>query len=132
MDAIDKACKKSPSFIPSAYEIEAECVKSPNVEAFLPREYHELDKQYKEFEYCGYTDLIRARNEIDLAQNDEERGKALNRFGGIKARMEIEEKMHDIYNDAYSRAIEAYDRKQTLIARNDLCSIGYERLALEG
>lgn len=132
LDAVDRVCKKSPSFIPSAYEIEAACQKSANIEAFLPKEYHELDAQYKEFAYCHYQDLILARNEIELAETDADRAKAQARFDGIRARMEIEERMHEIYKTALARATEAYDRAQAQLAHNDLCSLGYERLALEG
>ena len=132
LDAVDRVCKKSPSFIPSAYEIEAACQKSANVEAFLPKEYHELDAQYKEFAYCYYQDLILARNEIEIAKTEEERAKAQARFDGIKARMAIEEKMHELYKAASYFAEEAYDRTQAQLAHNDLCSLGYERLALEG
>ena len=132
LDAVDRVCKKSPSFIPSAYEIETACYKSPNVEPFLPQEYHELDAQYKEFEFCHYPDLILARSKLELAETDDEKAECQRQFDGIRTRMEIEERMHEIYNTALARATEAYDRAQAQLAHNDLCSLGYERLALEG
>lgn len=132
LDAVDRVCKQSPSFIPSAYEIEAACHKSADVDAFLPKEYHELDAQYKEYAYCYYQDLILARNEIELATTYADRDKAQARFDGIKARMAIEEKMNELYKQASYDAEEAYDRAQAQLAHNDLCSLGYKRLAMIG
>lgn len=132
LDAVDRVCKKSPAFIPSAYEIETACYKTPNVEPFLPSEYRELDAQYKEFECSHYPDLILARNRLELAENDAEKAEYQRQFDGIRARMEIEERMHEIHNSALARATEAYDRTQTQMAHNDLCALGYERLSLEG
>ena len=132
LDAVDRVCKKSPSFIPSAYEIEVACYKRPNVEPYLPMEYHDLNAQYKEFEYCHYQDLILARNKLELAETDEEKAEFQRQFDGIRARMEIEERMHEIYDAASARATDAYDREQAQLAHKDLCSLGYERLALEG
>ena len=132
LDAVDRVCRKSATFIPSAYEIEAACHKRPNVAPFLPREYHELDAQYKEFEFCYYQDLILARSKLELADTDAEKAECQRQFDGIRARMEIDERMHEIYNTALARATEAYDRAQAQLAHKDLCSLGYERLALEG
>lgn len=132
LDAIDRVCRKSPTFIPSAYEIEAACVKTPNVEAFLPNEYHELDAQYKEYQFCVYQDLIRAECDMETAENDEDKKKAKLRFDGIRARMNIDDKLTEIYHHASMQAIEAYDAEQVQVARHDLRALGYERLALEG
>lgn len=132
LDAVDRVCKKSPSFIPSAYEIETACYKSPNVEPFLPQEYHELDAQYKEFEFSHYPDLILARSKLELAETDDEKAECQRQFDGIRARMDIEVRMHDIYDRALSKAINDYDRQQADNASHDLRMLGYERLALEG
>lgn len=132
LDAVDKACRKSPSFVPSAYEIEAECAKNPNVEPYLPREYYELDEQFKEYACCYYQDLYLAQSQRDLAETDEEREKCQKRVDGIRARMDIEVRMHDIYDRALSKAINDYDRQQADNASHDLRMLGYERLALEG
>jgi hypothetical protein len=44
----------------------------------------------------------------------------------LKARKE------ELYNRASWEAYDAYDRAQAQMAHNDLCALGYERLALEG
>ena len=131
LEAVDRVCKKTPSFIPSAYEIEAACYKSPSVEPFLPQEYHELDEKFKEFQGSHYPDLIFARSKLELAETDAEASEFQRQFDGIRARMEIEERMHELYKTALARATEAYDRIQSQLAHNDLCALGYERLALE-
>lgn len=129
MDAVDKACRKTPSFLPSAYEIESCCTKRPNVDAFLPQEYFELDSRYKEYEGCYFNELCRARAARALAQNDDEREQCDTRIDGIIERINIETQMHDIYERAYVAALEEYERKQAEMASEDLRFLGFEQLA---
>lgn len=132
LDAVDRICRESPTFIPSAYEIEKACRKTYDVGPFLPRKYHELDAQYAEFKYCIWEDLISARAAVEGAENVEARAAAQARVEGMRARKEIEKEMSRLYESARWDAEYAYDRAQEAIASNDLRALGYERLALEG
>ena len=130
LDAVDRACRVSSPFLPSAYEIDAKCVKNPNVDAFLPPEYYELDKQFSEFKHDYLPELYLAESNCKHAKTDDEREEFQRQVDGIRARIGIEEQMRKIYRHAEALATEVYDREQIQMAQADLCALGYDRLAL--
>ena len=132
LDAVDRICRESPTFIPSAYEIEKACRKTFNSDTYLPPEYYDLDAQYAEFRLCTYDDIIAARCQMESAQTDDERNAARARLDGIARRREIESQMRKLRDDAEWHAERDYDRAQEAAASSDLRALGYTRLALEG
>ncbi len=154
MDAVDRFCHESPTFIPSAYEIEARCEKHVDISQFLPTEYFGLDRQLEvanakrqAFE-PQYDQAFKRRAEIlngvvysMLPKNQrEELDSQLAPLEVVICQYhtlcdecwQLKGHMEEIYRRATQDAFDAYDHTQAQLAHNDLCSLGFERLALEG
>ena len=159
MAAVDLACRESPSFIPSAYDIEKKCTKHLDVERYLPSAYEVIRERLEEAENKrlelenAYREAFRARDEImrdfalvsfadkerQTAREAECRQKCAPYVSVIDAYCEISDecrslkaRMDELYKRATWEASDAYDQQQAQLAHRDLCSLGYERLALEG
>lgn len=152
--AVDAVCLANPTFIPSAYEIEAKCQKTVNVDFYLPKRYHELDKEIykaeqfrneKKPEYQkafdersrilgnaiislmdkGQKELLRNRLEpLERTIEDFE-----NICAGIKA---LKQEREELYIQATWKAYEDYDSAQAQMAKKDLNAIDCRMNALEG
>lgn len=153
LDAVDRVCHES-AFIPSAYEIEAKCTKHVEIGAYLSSEYElvldrleKAEARQREFEPL-YDSAFRQRSNllgglIFTLMSDEKKAELAAKVAPFD---EVIEQYYDmgeecrqlraqkeaLYNRASRDAYDAYDRAQAQMAHNDLCSLGYERLALEG
>ena len=155
LEAVDQVCRASATFIPSAYEIEAKCTKHVDVEAYLSREYEmvserleEAESRKREFElqyesaFAQRAQLLDGGVMLDL-MSDDRRAQLENALAPLEATIsqyydmceecrQLAARRDELYNRASWEAYDAYDRAQTQMAHKDLCSLGYERLALEG
>ncbi len=158
MEAVDKVCRESPSFIPSAYEIEKRCSKRINVEAYLSKEYEVLGDRLEEAEakrlalkedyqaafsardaiMREYGSMMFCNEEKQTARREEYREKCAPHETVIEQYSEISDecgrikaRMDELLSRATWAAQDAYDKQQTQMAHKDLCSLGYDRLALE-
>ncbi|MBQ9396012.1 MAG: hypothetical protein IJU23_10960 [Proteobacteria bacterium] len=159
MEAVDRICRESPTFIPSAYEIEKRCTKHINVEAYLPREYEVLGDRLEDAEekrlalkddyqaaFCARTEIMREYGSKEFldeakqaARREEYREKCAPHEAVIEQYSEISDecgrlkaRRDELLSRATWAAQDAYDKQQTQLAHKDLCSLGYDRLALEG
>lgn len=152
--AVDAVCSDKPTFIPSAYEIEAKCQKTVNVEFYLPNRYHELGKKIhkaeqlrdaKEAEYkkaCDERARIMSHCIISLMDDGEKEllrsslapwEQIINDFDDICAGINALRREHeDLYIQATWKAYEDYDREQAQLAQHDLTAIDNRMNALEG
>lgn len=154
LEAVDRVCRESATFIPSAYEIEAKCTRHVDVEYYLPDEYHKVlqrleDAEKRRFAYePAYDRAFKQRSELLGSQiysfmSDDEKAELAAKVAPFEAVMakysdlldecrQLRARKEELYNRASWEACDAYDRAQAQLAHNDLCSLGYERLALEG
>ena len=152
--AVDDVCRDSPTFVPSAYEIEARCVRRVDVERFLGDEYRDAERKLEEAEArcralaLEYGDAFRERaalldNAMPSMMTEEQLERLRERVAPLDAViakyyeasaecMQCKKHKDELYNRASWEANDAYDRTQAQLAHNDLCSLGYERLVLEG
>ena len=70
LEAVDRICRESPTFIPSAYEIEAKCTRHVDIEAYLSSEYElvldrleKAEARQREFEPL-YDSAFRQRSNL--------------------------------------------------------------------
>lgn len=158
LEAVDRICRESPTFIPSAYEIEKRCTKHIDVEAYLPKEYEVLEDRLEEAEakrlalkedyqtaFCARTEIMREYGSTQFfdeakqaARREEYREKCAPHESVIEQYSEISDecgrlkaRRDELLNRATWAAQDAYDKQQTQMAHKDLCSLGYDRLALE-
>lgn len=154
LDAVDRVCRESATFIPSAYEIEAKCTKHADIEAYLSSEYElvlerleKAEARQREFEPL-YDSAFRQRSNllggvIFNLMSDEKKAELAAKVAPFDEVIEqyydmgeecrqLRARKEELYNRASWEAYDAYDRAQAQLAHNDLCSLGYERLALEG
>ena len=158
MAAVDIICRESPTFIPSAYEIEKKCTKTVKVDAFLPREYYEVmdrlddadnrrailcaeyeaafrerDKIMREYASVSFADETRQNERLEeYRQKCAPFETVIDRYCEMSAECRhLKERLNELYYRATWAAQDAYDREQSQLAHNDLCALGYERLALE-
>ena len=154
LEAVDRVCRESAAFIPSAYEIEAKCTRHVDVEYYLPDEYHKVsqrleDAERRRFAYePAYYHAFKQRAELLGGQifsfmSDDEKSELAAKVAPFDAVIEkysdlddecrqLRARKEELYNHASWEAYDAYDRTQAQLAHNDLCALGYERLALEG
>ena len=152
--AIDAVCADKPTFIPSAYEIEAKCEKSVYVDAYLPRKYHELAKSLHHHEQIRaalepkYAEAFAARARIlhdtIFALLDDEQREALRAqiepyeiiiseyTDAAESCRDLKKQMEDLYIQATWKAYDDYDREQAQLAQHDLTAIDNRMNALEG
>lgn len=148
LEAVDRVCRESPTFIPSAYEIEAKCTRHVDIEAYLSSEYvlvlerlEKAEARRREFEplfesafkqrsnLLGSLDAEKAELAAKVAPFDEvieQYHDMIDECRHLKARKE------ELYTRASLAANDDYDRAQAQLAHKDLCALGYERLALDG
>lgn len=154
LEAVDRVCRESVTFIPSAYEIEAKCRRHVDIEAYLSREYEMVSDRLEEAEALRlafepeYDRAFKARAELFSGQifslmGDDEKAAFDAKVAPFNAVIEqyydmseecrqLRARKEELYNRASWEAYDAYDRAQAQMAHKDLCSLGYERLALEG
>lgn len=154
LEAVDRVCHESPTFIPSAYEIEKRCEKRVDVERYLTDEYHGMAKKIDDAEQrrrameLEYDTAFKARSELlsdviwNLLEDDRKAeleaklaplNETINKYLELSDECrQLMARKEELYNRASWEAYDAYDRAQSQLAHNDLCSLGYERLALEG
>ena len=154
MEAVDRFCHESPTFIPSAYEIEAKCHKRVDVERYLSDEYRDVERRLEDAEarrlafVPEYDRAFKERADLFLGKivelmTDEQKSELAAKAAPLDAVIEryydlseecrqIKARKDELYNRASWEAYDAYDRAQAQLAHNDLCSLGFERLALEG
>lgn len=154
LEAVDRVCRESSTFIPSAYEIEAKCTRHVDVEYYLPDEYHKVsqrleDAERRRFAYePAYYRAFKQRAELLGGQilslmSDDEKSELAAKVAPFDTVIEkysdlddecrqLRARKEELYNHASWEAYDAYDRTQAQLAHNDLCALGYERLALEG
>lgn len=154
LEAVDRVCRESATFIPSAYEIEAKCTKHVDIESYLSSEYvlvlerlEKAEARRIEFERLYYR-AFKQRSELlggiifNLMSDDEKAELAAKvapfdevierYYDMVEECRQLRARKEELYNRASWEAYDAYDRAQARLAHNDLCSLGYERLALEG
>ena len=154
LEAVDRVCRESATFIPSAYEIEAKCTKHVDIEAYLSSEYElvlerleKAEARRREFEPL-YDSAFKQRsellgNKIYSFMSDDEKAALATKVAPFEAVIakysdlldecqQLKARKEELYNRASWEACDAYDRAQAQMAHNDLCSLGYERLALGG
>lgn len=154
LEAVDRVCRESSTFIPSAYEIEAKCTKHVDIEAYLSSEYElvlerleKAEARRREFEPL-YDSAFKQRsellgNKIYSFMSDDEKAALATKVAPFEAVIakysdlldecqQLKARKEELYNRASWEACDAYDRAQAQMAHNDLCSLGYERLALGG
>lgn len=159
MAAVDLVCRESPTFLPSAYEIEKRCERRIDVDAYLPREYElvtdriedadtkrlALEPEYreafrardelmKEFGLFFYYDKEKqADRELEFKQKCASFDAVIDRYYEASDECRrLRERRDELYKRATWEAQDAYDKQQAQLAHNDLCALGYDRLALEG
>ena len=154
LEAVDRVCRESSTFIPSAYEIEAKCTKHVDIEAYLSSEYElvlerleKAEARRREFEPLYYSAFKQRSellgNKIYSFMSDDEKAALSTKVAPFEAVIakysdlldecqQLRARKEELYNRASWEAGDAYDRAQAQMAHNDLCSLGYERLALEG
>lgn len=154
LEAVDRVCRESATFIPSAYEIEAKCTKHVDIEAYLSSEYElvlerleKAEARRREFEPL-YDSAFKQRsellgNKIYSFMSDDEKAALSTKVAPFEAVIakyidlldecqQLKARKEELYNRASWEACDAYDRAQAQMAHNDLCALGYERLALGG
>lgn len=150
LEAVDSVCRESATFIPSAYEIEAKCTRRVDIEAYLSREYElvlerleKAEARRREFKQIYDSAFKQRSNLLSGVIFESEKAELSEKIAPFDEVIEqyydmIEECRHlkarkeELYNRASWEAYDAYDRAQVQLAHKDLCSLGYERLALEG
>lgn len=154
LEAVDRVCRESSTFIPSAYEIEAKCTKHVDIEAYLSSEYElvlerleKAEARRREFEPLYYSAFKQRSellgNKIYSFMSDDEKAALATKVAPFEAVIakyidlldecqQLKARKEELYNRASWEACDAYDRAQAQMAHNDLCALGYERLALEG
>lgn len=154
LEAVDHVCRESATFIPSAYEIEAKCTRHVDVEAYLSREYEMISERLEEAEAQRlayepeYDRAFKARADLLNGQifsfmSDEQKAELaaqiapfetiIDKYHELSAESQrLRDRKDELYHRAEWEAYDAYDRTQSQLAHKDLCSLGYERLALEG
>lgn len=154
LEAVDRVCRESSTFIPSAYEIEAKCTKHVDIEAYLSSEYElvlerleKAEARRREFEPLYYSAFKQRSellgNKIYSFMSDDEKAALATKVAPFEAVIakysdlldecqQLKARKEELYNRASWEACDAYDRAQAQMAHNDLCSLGYERLALGG
>ena len=147
-------CRESATFIPSAYEIEAKCTKHVDVGPYLTDEYRTVSQRLADAEERrlayepAYDRAFKQRAELLGGQifsfmSDDEKSELAAKVAPFDAVMakysdlldecrQLRARKEELYNRASWEASDAYDRTQAQLAHNDLCALGYERLALEG
>ena len=154
LEAVDRVCRESSTFIPSAYEIEAKCTKHVDIEAYLSSEYElvlerleKAEARRHEFEPLYYSAFKQRSellgNKIYSFMSDDEKAALATKVAPFEAVIakyidlldecqQLKARKEELYNRASWEACDAYDRAQAQMAHNDLCALGYERLALDG
>ena len=153
LDAVDRVCHESPTFIPSAYEIEKQCHKTVDVDMFLPPEFSGLAEEISHAERRmleaepSYNEAFRERSRLlggviwDFL-SDERKTEMDAKVAPLNEAIEnyhrlldefrrLKDRERELFNRAERAAYDDYDKTQTTLARNDLCQLGYGRLALE-
>lgn len=151
LEAVDRVCRESVTFIPSAYEIEKRCTKNVDVSAYLSREYEMVSERLEESEAQRlayepeYDRAFKQRTELLSGQifsfmSDEQKDELAAKTAPLEAAMDkyyelsaecqrLKDRRDELYYRAEWEAYDAYDRAQAQMAHKDLCSLGYERLA---
>lgn len=154
LEAVDRVCRESVTFIPSAYVIEAKCTKHVDVGPYLTDEYRTVSQRLADAEAQRlayepeYDRAFKQRsellgNQIFSLMSDEQKAELAAKVAPFEAVMakysdlmdecrQLKDRMDELYHRASWEAYDAYDRAQSQMAHKDLCSLGYERLALEG
>lgn len=154
LEAVDRVCRESVTFIPSAYEIEAKCTRHVDVSAYLSMEYEMVSERLEEAEAQRlayepeYDRAFKQRAELLGGQifsfmSDDEKSELAAKVAPFDAVMakysdlldecrQLRARKEELYSRASWEAYDTYDRTQAQLAHKDLCSLGYERLALEG
>lgn len=154
LEAVDRVCRESVTFIPSAYEIEAKCTKHVDVGPYLTDEYRTVSQRLADAEARRlayepeYDRAFKQRsellgNQIFSLMSDEQKAELAAKVAPFEAVMakysdlmdecrQLKDRKEELYHRASWEAYDAYDRAQSQMAHKDLCSLGYERLALEG
>lgn len=153
LEAVDRVCRESVTFIPSAYEIEAKCTKHVDVGSYLTDEYRTVTQRLEESEaqrlayepkydraFKQRADLL--NDQIFSFMLDEQKAElaaqiapfeaVIDKYHELSAEsQQLRDRKDELYRRAEWEAYDAYDRIQSQLAHKDLCSLGYERLALE-
>lgn len=154
LEAVDRVCRESVTFIPSAYEIEAKCTKHVDVGPYLTDEYCTVSQRLADAEVQrlayepDYDRAFKQRSELLCGQiyslmSDSQKAELAAKVAPFEAVMakyrdlleeceRLKDRKDELYHRASWEAYDEYDRAQAQLAHNDLCSLGYERLALEG
>lgn len=154
LEAVDRVCRESVTFIPSAYEIEAKCTRHVEIEAYLSSEYElvlerleKAEARRREFGSLYDSAFMQRSNLLGCVifnlMSDEEKAELAAKVAPFDEVIEqyydicdecryLKARKDELYNRASWEAYDAYDRAQAQLAHKDLCALGYERLALEG
>lgn len=155
LDAVDRMCRESTTFIPSAYEIEAKCTKRININAVFPKEEYEsvksrmneiksmlndLRDEYQEARSkagdirCKCIRCVMARfdGEIKAKELAEYKQQLLpytpiiDKYLSLEREYEdLKKQLQDMRDTAALQATEIYDQRQKMIAQKDLKALGY-------
>lgn len=125
LNAVDKACERAPSYIPSAYEIAGVCVKTCDTDQFLPDEYKALAKENEGNFYREY-ELRNALNALKQARSEDERAACEEKYNTISAWIDRDERMSELFRRAAEAAEKYYDASCMSEARADLCNLRLE------
>lgn len=124
--AFRRAAKKTPRFMPSAFEVLAECVETIDADAFLSAEAKALEAQRKNAEYTQlfsdnfYIELNCLKCERDRAETPERRAD-LNEMIEYNVKLyHVDSELHDLRSAAYEKAIAAYHNREAARAADDL------------
>lgn len=126
LDAIDRACRKSPSFIPSAFEVEENVYKTLDVDSYIDKEkYKKLDQVHHEYKDCGMSDYYREAIAANCATDPAIKKVHQQACDAIQERIDIDIKLHNLYRQAEREAEIAYDARQKNISFSDLKQLGF-------
>ena len=124
LHAIDKACRKNPTFIPSAFEIESNVSKTLPWEQYITNKYIELDSKYKDKEFCSMKDYYKALSLKNTADSEEMRNLYNDTCMEILERIDINERLAVMRNEFYAKAEAYYDKRESNRANADLVQMG--------
>lgn len=148
LEAVDRTCRESPIYIPSAYQIYKHCERTLNVQTYLTQAYYDekerleaLRMTQREWEPV-YQKALQKRfllvGNVIISLIDDEKLEHLRKmcqpyeetidtFRALSEDiMECEKRIEDLYAQAVIEANYEYDQKQIARASDDLKELTYE------
>ena len=148
LEAVDRTCRESPIYIPSAYQIYKNCERTLNVPAYLPQSYYDekerleaLRKTQREWEPI-HQKALQKRCElvcnVIISLIDDEKREQLRKMcqpyeetidtfrALLEDIRECEKRIEDLYAQAVIEANYEYDKKQISRASIDLKELTHE------